>query len=270
MYLFLFQVVFADKLLFIKILFISVIEGFTEFLPISSTAHILIFSKLLDLKITMDFLVGIQSGAILAVVFLYFGHIKTIFSEILSLKFNIIPKLIVITIPTCIAGFILSKLDYINLFSQYAIPTALILGGIIMLALQKKTGTIEEISQITYKNALTIGTFQMIALIPGVSRSASAMIGSLICKTTHKAAAEISFLSGIPIIFIASIYTIFKNYKNGENVLNFYNLGMGFCFSFCFACLGIKMLQFLIKFKIDFKFFGIYRIVIGFLLFFII
>ena len=260
---------FENFYFFFKIIIISAIEGITEFLPVSSTAHILIISKFIDFEITMSFLVGIQAGAILAVIFLYFTHIKTMFFEILTLKFNIIPKLIIITVPTAICGFILSKFEYLALFSNHTMNFTLIIGGIVMLFFQKKSGKIAEIQNLSYKNSLTIGFFQTIALIPGVSRSASVIIGGLSCGLTRSLAVEISFLSGVPIILIATSYEIFKSYQSSIGITQFQTLFFGMISSFFFACLGILLLKRLVKMNIDFKCFGFYRIIIGFVLFFI-
>jgi len=262
-------VLFTDFCLLFKIIIISAIEGITEFLPISSTAHILVVSKFVNFEITMDFLVGIQAGAILAVLFLYFRHIKTMFMECITLKFNIIPKLIIITIPTCIFGLIVSQLNYLELFPKHTISTTLILGGIVMLFFQQNSGNIDALQNITYKNSLIIAMFQTIAIIPGVSRSASVIVGGLVCNLTRTCAMEVSFFSGVPIILIATAYELFKSYKSGIGFNQISTLSVGFICSFIFSCIGILILKRLTKLNIDFKFFGFYRIIIGSVLFFI-
>jgi undecaprenyl-diphosphatase len=270
MYLFLFQVVFENFPILFKIILISAIEGITEFLPISSTAHILIVGHFVSFEVTMEFLVGIQAGAILAVSFLYFTHIKQMLAEFITLNFNIIPKLALVTIPTCIIGFILSQFGYLELFPKNIMNFSLIIGGFVMLFYYKTSGSVDKFEQITYKQAVIIGFFQTIALIPGVSRSASVIVGGLVCNLKRNAAVELSFISGVPIILIATAFQIFKSYNNGASVHNYTHLAIGFVFSFLFACLGIVILKRLVKMQIDFKFFGIYRIIMGFVLFFII
>lgn len=253
----------------LKIILISATEGLTEFLPVSSTAHILVLGYLTDIKIGMEFLVGIQLGAVLAVCFLYFTRIKEICAEILTFKLNLATKFILITLPACLFGAVISSIGYFEFFPKYTINITLIFGGIVMLYFQKYSGSINDIRKLSNKHAIIIGLFQAISLIPGVSRSASVIVGALVCGASRRAAIEISFLSGVPIILAATVLEVYKGFKTGVHIQSYGELSIGFICAFIFACIGIRLLKSLSNANIDFKFFGIYRIIMGSLLFFV-
>lgn len=253
-----------------KIILISAIEGLTEFLPVSSTAHILIVGRLTDVNIGMEFLVCIQLGAVLAVCFLYFDRVKEICMEILTCKPKLVITFVIITLPTCIIGAVISFVGYLDFFPKYTINITLILGGFIMLFFQKYSGSIDNVRLISNKNAMIIGLFQAVSLIPGVSRSAAVIVGTLVCGASRSTAMEVSFLSGVPIILAATVLELYKGFQTDIHIQSYSEIAIGVACAFTFACCGIKILKMLTKTNIDFKFFGIYRIMMGFLLFFII
>jgi len=243
----------------IHALIIAIVEGITEFLPISSTGHMIITEKLLGLdandSFIQAFIVNIQFGAILSVVVIYFKKF------IQSWEFYW--KLLVAFLPAAFIGLLLDKYIEKLLGSVAVVATMLVLGGIILVFVDKwfiKNEQIEE-QKVTYKNALVIGFFQVLAMIPGVSRSAATIIGGQTQKLNRKNAAEFSFFLAVPTMFAASGYKLLENYK----IIDAHNIGLlifGNVISFIVALFAIKtFIAFLTK--NGFKVFGYYRIVIG-------
>ncbi|HEV09001.1 MAG TPA: undecaprenyl-diphosphate phosphatase [Sulfurihydrogenibium azorense] len=244
---------------------LGVVEGLTEFLPVSSTGHLILASTLMGLQQTdtqKAFEVAIQLGSIMAVVFLYFERLKDI---------QLLKKLIVAFIPTGIIGFVLYKLIK-SLFSPFVVVFTLVLGGIILIAIEyyhrNKEYSIKTIDQIDYKKAFLIGLFQSVSMVPGTSRSGATIIGGLLLGLNRKTAAEFSFLLAVPTMFVATFYDVYKNHSN-FNVTDWNNLLIGFFTAFVFAILSIK---FLLRFVSTHNFipFGIYRIILGILYYFIV
>lgn len=245
----------------IQAVILAIIEGVTEFLPISSTGHMIIGSSLLGIaenEFVKNYTVIIQFGAILSVLVLYW---KRFFK---SIEFYV--KLFAAFIPAAIIGFLAS--DYIDMLLENVIVVAftLLLGGIFLLFVDKifeKNETSGK-TEINIKNAFIIGIFQVIAMIPGVSRSASTIIGGLTQKLTRKAAAEFSFFLAVPTMFAATCYKLLKIYqsKAGFSVHDIQILVVGNIVAFIVALLAIK---FFIGFltKHGFKIFGWYRILVG-------
>ncbi len=240
---------------------IAVIEGLTEFLPISSTGHMMIGTALLGLKATPFiklFTVAIQLGAILSVVVLYF---KRFFKS-----FTFYLKLIIAFIPAAIFGIILS--DYIDaaLENLVGVAVALFIGGIILLFVDKwfNNNSQNEEKDITYVKAFKIGLFQCIAMWPGMSRSASTIIGGMTQKLTRQNAAEFSFFLAVPTMFAATAKKLLDLYKEGislnSNEINI--LVFGNVVAFIVALLAIKSFIGLLN-KHGFKGFGWYRIIVG-------
>lgn len=254
----------------IKMLFISMIEGLTEFLPVSSTAHILMLAQIMNVKAGMEYIVGIQLGAILAVFILYPQRIRQIIKEVTSFKTGLWLRALIITLPTLVCGFILHILNLFQYIPSSVMSISLILGGIVMLLCRNVSGEIEDINAISNKMALKIGLFQVIALIPGVSRSASVIFGGLFSGLSKKLAIEISFISGVPVIFCASVLEIISQYSQNKAIQSFDVLAINMLISFVFACSGIYLLRWLAAINKDFEIFGLYRIALGFVLLFII
>ncbi len=242
---------------------IAIIEGLTEFLPVSSTGHMIITEKILgvpDNDFTKLFTVGIQLGAILAVVVLYWKK----FIDFKSWHFYL--KLLVAVIPALVLGFIFSdKIDSL-LESSLTVAISMIAGGIILLFIDNvfKTPTIETEEKIGFPKAFIIGLWQCIAMIPGVSRSAASIIGGMQQSLTRKLAAEFSFFLAVPTMAAATGYKMLKGYKtlNAEHIKL---LAIGNVVAFIVALLAIK---FFISFlqKHGFKLFGYYRIIGGIIL----
>lgn len=244
---------------------LAIIEGITEFLPISSTGHMIIGEELLKLdKDSFEklFLVSIQFGAILSVVILYW---RKFFQSI-----NFYIKLFVAFIPAAIFGFIFNDLIDKLLDSVLVVAISLFIGGIILIFVDKwfiknETDLKEENQQITYKKALLIGLFQVISMIPGVSRSAATIIGGLTQKLNRKNAAEFSFFLAVPTMFAASIYKTYDFIdENGMSLIieKLPLLLIGNLVAFVVAMIAIKTFINILT-KYGFKVFGYYRIALG-------
>ena len=259
----------------IEVIIIAIIEGLTEFLPVSSTGHMIITQSLLGVESTdfvKAFTVIIQFGAILSVVCLYWqrffrlnpGQVTDWRSFIH--KFDFYWKLFVAFLPAAVIGLLLG--DWIDslLENVWVVATMLVLGGIFMLFVDKLFNYPDESQAITEKKALAIGFFQCIAMIPGVSRSMATIVGGMAQRLSRKTAAEFSFFLAVPTMFAATGYKVLKLFlaPNGTEVLseNISALVIGNVVAFIVALLAIK---FFIGFvtRYGFKAFGYYRIVVG-------
>lgn len=242
---------------------LGIIEGFTEFLPISSTGHLIVASKFLGLEqdnVTKAYEVIIQFAAILAVILTYPSKFTLKHIELWK-------KVILAFIPIGVVGFLLaSKIK--ELFSVEIVAVMFIIGGIIFLIVEKfydeKKVHIKDVEQVSYKEAFYIGLAQIFALIPGTSRAGSTIIGAMLVGLSRKASAEFSFLLALPVMGATTAYDILKNY-NEFTQTNFLALAVGFVTSFIIAFLAIKLF---LKFLENFTFvaFGIYRIIFGIIL----
>ncbi|MEA1982236.1 MAG: undecaprenyl-diphosphate phosphatase [Campylobacterota bacterium] len=243
---------------------LGVIEGFTEFLPISSTGHLIVASQFLGIdqnSVTKAYEVIIQFAAILAVVFNY----KDKFS---IKKIDLWTKVFLSFLPIGIVGFIFS--DQIKeLFSVNIVAIMFIVGGIVFLIVEKFCLTneeklIDDVEQITLKQSLIIGGAQVFALVPGTSRAGSTIVGALLIGLSRKASAEFSFLLAMPVMSAVTVYDLLKHYKDFSDA-NLMTLGVGFVVSFIVAFITIKLfMKFLERFT--FVAFGIYRILFGVIL----
>ena len=246
---------------YFEALIIAIIEGLTEFLPISSTGHMMIVTALLGVKATPFvklFTIAIQLGAILSVVVLYF---KRFFK---SIDFYL--KLLVAFIPAAIFGLLLS--DYIDaaLENLMGVAVALFVGGIVLLFVDKwfKNNNQDDEKDITYPKALKIGLFQCLAMWPGMSRSASTIIGGMTQGLTRKNAAEFSFFLAVPTMFAATAKKLLDFCKDGIT-LNQQEINLllfGNVIAFIVALLAIKSFIGFLN-KHGFKGFGWYRIIVG-------
>lgn len=241
-----------------RAIILGIVEGISEFLPISSTAHLILTSDILKIEET-DFLksfeIIIQSGAIFAVIVYYFKKL---------LDFEVIKRLIVGFIPTGIIGLSVYKIvkEYF-LGNISVVLCSLIIGGILMILIEKfyfKKIKIEDcdVKNISYVKCLLIGLFQSIAVIPGVSRSAATIIGGMALGISRKTIVEFSFLLAVPTIMAASILDFYKNFDIFR-AEDFSVLGIGFIASFISAIFAIKFLLSYVR-RHDFTMFGIYRI----------
>ncbi len=264
---------------FIKAIILGIIEGLTEFLPISSTGHLIIAGDILNFKgdFAVLFEVVIQLGAILAVIYFYRSKI---FSSIKELKpgqsgFELWSKVIIAFLPSAILGLLLKDFIEGKLFTTTTVGVALLLGALLILIVEKwrsisSTVKIQRIEDVTYRYALIIGIAQCMALFPGMSRSASTIIGGIIIGMTLKSAAEFSFFLAIPTMLSATTLSLW-NGASDLTMLNWIVLAVGFFVSFITALLVIdKFLVFLTKHSL--KPFAYYRFFLGFviLLYFIL
>ncbi|EOT28873.1 undecaprenyl-diphosphate phosphatase [Enterococcus saccharolyticus] len=263
----------------IKAIILGIIEGITEWLPISSTGHLILADEFIKLNASEAFMtmfnVVIQLGAILAVVVLYFNKLNP-FSpsktteenrETWSLWF----KVIVAIIPSVILGLPLDDWLEENFHSFLPVAIMLIVYGIAFIIVEKrnktKTPKVTNLTQITYQFALLIGMFQVLALIPGTSRSGATILGGILIGASRFVSAEFSFFLGIPTMFGASLLKIVKFITSGNSfdMNGIVTLLVGTVVSFIVSIIAIKFLMNYIK-KNDFTAFGWYRIVLGIIL----
>lgn len=263
----------------IKAVVLGIIEGITEWLPISSTGHLILANEFIQLDVSDAFMtmfnVVIQLGAILAVVVLYFNRLNP-FSPSKSKEENretwsLWFKVIVAIIPSAVIGLPLD--DWLDAHFHKFLPVAimLIIYGVAFIIVEKrnktKTPKITELKDITYRFALIIGMFQVLALIPGTSRSGATILGAILIGASRFVSTEFSFFLGIPTMFGASLLKIVKFMLEG-NVFGSQEiivLLVGTIVSFVISILSIKFLMNYIK-KNDFTAFGWYRIILGVIL----
>jgi len=243
---------------------LGIIEGFTEFLPISSTGHLIVASSFLGIdqnSVTKAYEVIIQFAAILAVIFNY----KDKFS---IKKIDLWSKVFLAFLPIGAVGFIFAH-QIKELFSINIVATMFIVGGVIFLAVEKffipkETNLIDDVEKVTIKQSLFIGFAQVFALIPGTSRAGSTIIGALLVGLSRKASAEFSFLLAFPVMSAVTAYDLLKHYHQFSDA-NLITLVVGFVIAFIVAYLTIKLfLAFLERFT--FVAFGVYRIIFGIIL----
>lgn len=240
---------------------LAIIEGLTEFLPISSTGHMIMGQTLL--KIDGDFVktfeISIQLGAIMAIVLMYARR----FLQSLTIYF----KLGIAFIPTGIIGFLAYKSIKMYLFNPYVVGISLVIGGIILVLIDHKVVSREskvlDLESISYKNSFLIGLIQSISMIPGVSRAAATIIGGVFNGLDKKQATEFSFLLAVPTMFAATGYDLIKtpiHFTTHEYTL----LAIGLLIAFVSAWAAVKVFIRLVE-NYGFKYFGYYRIAIGLL-----
>jgi undecaprenyl-diphosphatase len=246
---------------FLQAIVLSVVEGLTEFLPISSTGHMVLVSKLLNIMqsdFVKSFEIIIQLGSIFAVIFLYWN--------LISKNLKVWKKIITAFIPTGVIGFVLYKMIKSFLLGNSLVTLlALLIGGLLIIILEKiyneRASDADNIEKISYKNAFLIGIFQSVSVIPGVSRSAATVIPALFLGTKRKTAVEFSFLLAIPTMFAATGLDLMKS--NFSFTLSQYLILLtGFIGAFLVAIVAVKFLLNFIK-KHTFIPFGIYRIILA-------
>ena len=247
---------------------LGIVEGISEFLPISSTGHLILTTRLLGIPSTefvKTFQIAIQLGAILSVVVLYWKRFLS--------NFAVLKKVCAAFIPTAAIGLLLYKVikKYL-LGNSDVVIWALFLGGIFLILFElfhrEKEGEVKEAALISYKQAFLIGAFQAISVIPGVSRSAATIIGGLALGLRRDVIVEFSFLLAVPTMLAATLLDLYKT-AGAFTQEQFVFLGIGFITSFIVAIFAIKFLISFIK-KHSFMLFGIYRILIAVLFWFII
>ncbi len=277
----------------LKAVLFGVVEGITEWLPISSTGHMILLEELLDVRDSFGesfwefFLVVIQLGAILAVMVCFFNKLNPFFGNSLRIEnekkskeekkdiWILWLKVLLACLPAAILGFILDDFLDAYLYNSYVVAIALIFYGICFILLEiynkKRNFKVKSLHNLTWKNALFIGCFQLLALIPGTSRSGVTILGAMLLLCSREVASEFSFFLSIPVMFGASLLKGIKFFLEGNKLINqqIIFLSIGCVVAFGVSMLVIKFLMTYIK-KHDFKIFGIYRILLGLLLLFLI
>ncbi|OLS03646.1 undecaprenyl-diphosphate phosphatase [Tissierella creatinophila] len=257
----------------IKIIILGIVEGITEWLPVSSTGHMILVDEFIKLNITPEFkemfFVVIQLGAIMAVVLLFFHKLnpfspkKNSREKIDTLVLWI--KVLIAVIPAGVIGVFFD--DWINerFYNYITVAITLILYGVFFILIENKNKNklpkIDKFSELSYKTAFLIGVFQILSLIPGTSRSGATIVGAMLLGTSRYIAAEFTFFLAIPVMFGASLLKILK-FGFVFTGLEIYILFLGTIVSFIVSVITIKFLMSYIK-KNDFKAFGYYRIVLG-------
>lgn len=260
----------------LKAILFGIVEGITEWLPISSTGHMILLDEFINLNVSEEFYklfeVVIQLGAILAVVIMYF---KTIFpwgfnktKQETKDTLNLWGKILVACIPAAIIGILFDDWLEAHLYNGVVVSLTLIIYGIVFIVMESKnigSQKTKKLNDITYKQALGVGAFQLLSLIPGTSRSGSTIIGGLAIGLERSVAAEFTFFLAIPVMAGASLLKLVKYilkvglaFKASELII----LGIGCLVAFIVSILVIKFLMNYIR-KHDFKVFGYYRIVLG-------
>ncbi len=263
----------------LKVIFLGIVEGITEWLPVSSTGHMILVDEFIKLDVSPQFmemfLVVIQLGAIMAVVVLYFNKLLPfdftrqrehfIKKDIMILWL----KIIVACIPAAIIGILYDDIIDELFYNYQTVTFTLIIYGVLFIIIERlhkgKQPNITTLTQLSYKTALLIGVFQLLALIPGTSRSGATIIGAMILGSSRVIAAEFTFFLAIPVMFGASLLKLVKfglNFSSYEIIILF----TGMFVAFVTSILAIKFLMGYIK-KHDFKVFGYYRIILGCIVF---
>lgn len=262
----------------LKVILLGIVEGITEWLPISSTGHLILVDEFVRLNASAAFKemfnVVIQLGAILAVVVIYFHKLnpfspkksKEEKSDTMQLWF----KVIVSCIPAAVLGLLFDDWMEKHLHNSVVISVMLILYGILFIVIErwnkKKTPLVADLSELTYQTAFFIGCFQVLSLVPGTSRSGATIIGALLLGVSRYVAAEFTFFLAIPVMFGASAVKLLKFFADGTGITSV-ELSMLLCgcvVAFAVSLLAIKFLVGYVK-KHDFQAFGWYRIVLGML-----
>ncbi len=272
-----------DIMLFIQSVLMGIVQGITEWLPISSTGHMILLDEFIKMNVSETFmetfLVVIQFGSILAVVFLYFDKLNPFVSKANRKNFELLGstnikketlslygKVLVAVIPAAIIGLLFDdKIDAL-FYNAYTVSVTLILYGVIFIVVESRERKykVTDLNSLSYKTAFAIGIFQILALIPGTSRSGSTIIGATLIGCSRFVAAEFSFFLAIPVMLGASALKLLKS-GLGFTYSEWLVLATGMIVAFAVSVAAIKFLMGYIR-KRDFKGFGYYRIVLGILL----
>ena len=265
----------------LKVIFLGIVEGITEWLPISSTGHMILVDAFIKLAVSDEFkeffLVVIQLGAIMAVVVLYFKklfpfEIKKVDgkNKLTSNKDTWIlwGKVLIACIPAVVIGLLFDDFLDEHLYNAVTVALMLIIYGILFIIVERrnkgKEAKVKDLKSLTIKQALIIGGFQMLALIPGTSRSGATILGAILIGISRKVAAEFTFFLAVPVMAGASLYKLLKFILKGAIITSseWIVLVVGLLTAFIVSIWAIKFLMNYIK-KNDFKAFGVYRIILG-------
>lgn len=262
-----------DFLLLLKAAIMGIVEGITEFLPISSTGHLILASELMNFwtKEKSDvFVIAIQMGAIAAVIYEYWTRLWGAATGMFTgeetgrrLGFG----LILASLPIILIGLTFGQTVKEMLFNDIAVAIGLIIGGLIIIWIEKHPPQVraQEVEDLTYKDAIWIGLIQVLSLIPGTSRSGATIIGAMFLGVSRKAATEFSFFLGIPVIIGAGLLDLYQSYDVFQTTQDWTVLSVGIIVSFISALILIRALVAYVA-KRDFMIFAWYRIVSGLLI----
>ena len=261
----------------IKTIILGIVQGITEWLPISSTGHMILVDAFMPLKVYADevvnkefvdmFMVVIQFGSILAVLLLYFHKLNPFSPKKDNIQkrdtWVLWSKVLVASVPAAVIGLLFDDIIDALLYNPLTVAIALIVYGILFIIIEKKKKKplVTNLNDLDYKTAFKIGAFQMLALIPGTSRSGSTILGATIVGCSRKVASEFSFFMAIPVMFGASLLKIIK-LDMALDLSGIIILLLGMVVAFVVSVIVIKSLMRYIR-KHDFKIFGYYRIVLG-------
>ena len=260
----------------LKVIVLGIVEGFTEWLPISSTGHMILVDEIIHLKQPEDFknmfMVVIQLGAILAVVIMYFNRLNPFSRQKTSRQrdatWALWIKIVVACVPAAVLGLLLDDWMEAHLFNAYVVAAMLIIYGVLFILVENSrryaNSDLQKVGQIPIQTAFYIGMFQVLSLVPGTSRSGATILGAMILGCSRGAAAEFSFFLGIPVMFGASFLKLVKYFLDGNSFTGpqiFYTV-FGMLIAFLVSVYSIKFLMNYVR-KNDFKFFGYYRIILG-------
>ena len=270
-----------DFIEILKVIFLGIVEGITEWLPISSTGHMILVDEFIKLAMSEEvkefFLVVIQLGAIMAVVFLYFKKLFPFEFKKIDGKNKITSnkdtwilwgKVLIACVPAGIIGLLFDELLDTYLYNAITVSLMLIIYGILFIIVERrnkgKEARVKDLKSLSIKDAVIIGAFQILALIPGTSRSGATILGGILIGVSRSVAAEFTFFLAIPVMIGASLYKMLKFIKLGVAMATFewVALIVGLITAFIVSIIAIKFLMNYIK-KNDFQVFGIYRIILG-------
>ena len=260
----------------LKIIVLGIVEGFTEWLPISSTGHMILVDEIIHLNqpeaFKEVFRVVIQLGAILAVVIMYFNRLNPFRRQKTARQrdatWALWIKIVVACVPAAVLGLLLDDWMEAHLFNAYVVAAMLIIYGVLFILVENSrrfaNPDLQKVGQIPIQTAFYIGMFQVLSLVPGSSRSGATILGAMILGCSRGAAAEFSFFLGIPVMFGASFLKLVKYFLDGNSFTGpqiFYTV-FGMLIAFLVSVYSIKFLMNYVR-KNDFKFFGYYRIILG-------
>ena len=258
---------------FLKIIVFGVVEGFTEWLPISSTGHLILVENIVHLNVSEDFMnvfrVVIQLGAILAVLVLYFRRLNPFDPGKKPAQKRTTRhlwfKIVIACLPAAVIGILFDDVLDKYLYNPYVVAAMLIIYGVIFIAFENHNqyaeARVKKVSQISYQTAFYIGLFQLLALVPGTSRSGATILGAMMLGCSRTVASEFTFFLGIPVMFGASLLKI-VHYGLAFSAMELFFMVAAMVIAFIVSMYSIQFLLGYVK-KHDFKFFGYYRIVLG-------
>ncbi len=253
----------------IEAIILGIVEGLTEFIPVSSTGHLILTKSLLGMDDSADsFLVGIQLGALIAVAIYYrarVGEMLRGLTDFSSQGFKLATNLVIAFMPAAVIGLLIGEKIKEKLFNPMTVAAALLVGGILMIAVEKwqdkKTEHLDSLEQVTWRDALFVGFAQCFAMWPGMSRSMSTIVGGQMRGMTANVAADFSFLLALPTLGAATVYSLLKD-REFVTMANMPAISVGLITSFVVGWAAVAWFLKVLK-RVGMTPFGIYRIVLA-------